>query len=92
MAGTKKTHGQECAQNGSSAFSKAAVQPNPAFAQWNSTKRPLMTSPYRPTAAIRWLRKAAIRTTAVPWNLPDCQITRLCQSGRTTIGRWVADL
>ena len=39
--------------SGRSAFSIAAVQKNPTFAQWKSLKRSLATSNYRPSRAIR---------------------------------------
>jgi hypothetical protein len=39
------------AQNGPSAFSKPAAQPNQVFAHWSSTKRPLVSSGSRPSAA-----------------------------------------
>ncbi len=64
-----------------STFSIAAVPLNSTFVKRNPTKRPLATSPYRPSADLRPRHKAASRMTGVLRNLPKGEFTQLSLSG-----------
>lgn len=60
------------------------MNPPPIILQWRHETRAFRCSKCgsnRPTAVARCFRKAAIQTTAVPRNLPECQFTQLGLNG-----------
>ena len=70
LEGPAGTERLDPTQSGQSARSLAAAQPNPVSANWNSTKRPLVTSPNRPGAETHHVQIASIETAAALRNLP----------------------
>jgi len=74
-------HWQRSTHTCPTSCSKAAVAANAEFPSFAATNRPLGNSCFRPTAAIRCFRKAAIGTAAVLRNLPrPIHRTRLIRS------------